>query len=234
MTEHQAHFFSIPKNENSENADQVGFEVFSENSAVLALADGVGKSVEGAAAARVAISVALARIKLDPVSEIFTKAQLEISKSAAEGTGKNWSTTLTLCLIKEGKATVGHVGDSRLYHLRGAGLITRTRDQTEVQALIDEGVISRDRAHKYPRRNVLVSALSSDISFELYQEEFEVAQGDRLLLLSDGIYRQLSRKEIVSASASSSDITEFLRKIKNDLLGKGVVDDSTALCWEIG
>jgi len=81
---------------------------------------------------------------------------------------------------------------------------------------------------------VLVSALSSDISFELYQEEFEVAQGDRLLLLSDGIYRQLSRKEIVSASASSSDITEFLRKIKNDLLGKGVVDDSTALCWEIG
>lgn len=234
MTKHQAHFFSIPRSENSENADQIGFEVFTEDSVVLALADGVGKSAEGAAAARIAISVALARIKTDSIAEIFTAAQLEISKAAIESTGKNWSTTLTLCLIKAGKAVVGHVGDSRLYHLRGAGLITRTRDQTEVQILIDEGVISKDRARKYPRRNVLVSALSSDISFELYQEEFEVTQGDRLLLISDGIYKQLSRKEIAYASAHSSDVIEFLNQLKADLKEKGVVDDSTALCWEIG
>jgi PPM family protein phosphatase len=230
----QIHFFSMPRNSISENADQVGFEILTDNSAVLALADGVGRSAEGAAAARLAISVALTRIKTDSVPEVFAAAQLAISKAATEGTGKSWSTTLTLCLVKAGKAIVGHVGDSRLYHLRGEGLITRTRDQTEVQVLIDEGVISKDRARTYPRRNVLVSALSSDISFKLYQEEFEVVQGDRLLLVSDGIYKQLSRKNITNASANNLDVTAFLNQLKSDLERKGLVDDSTALCWEAG
>lgn len=234
MTMQQAHFFTMPKNPNSENADQIGFKVFSETSAVLALADGVGKSAEGAAAARIAISMVLIKTSTNSIAEIFNAAQLEIFKAANEGVGKNWSTTLTLCNINKGKAKVGHVGDSRLYHLRGKGLITRTRDQTEVQALIDEGIISKDRARTYPRRNVLVSALSSDISFELYEEEFDVIAGDRLLLVSDGVYKQLSRKKIAEASSLNSNVAGFINHLKSEIEEQGLVDDTTALCWEVG
>ena len=234
MTQDLVHFFSMPRNNDYENADQVGFEILGKNSALLALADGVGKYAEGAAAARIAISVVLAKAKTNSIAEVFMAAKLEIAEAAAKTTTKNWSTTLTLCSVDAGQATVGHVGDSRLYHLRGAGLLTRTRDQTEVQALIDEGVISKDRALKYPRRNVLVSALSSDIPYDLYEEQFEVVRGDRLLLISDGVYKNLSRKEISSASLSNSDVIKFLDQLQADLKLKGLVDDTTALCWEVG
>ncbi|MBC7648789.1 MAG: protein phosphatase 2C domain-containing protein [Vitreoscilla sp.] len=234
MTKQQVHFFTMPKNPSLENADQIGFEVFSENSAVLALADGVGKSAKGAAAARIAIAAALMRVPTNSIPDIFNAAQLEITTAASKGTGKNWSTTLTLCLINKGKAIVGHVGDSRLYHLRGTGLVTRTRDQTEVQVLIDEGIISKDRARTYARRNVLVSALSSDIPFELYQEEFDVLKGDRLLLISDGVYKQLSRKDIAEVSLRNLDVVTFINQLKACLENKGLLDDSTALCWEVG
>lgn len=148
--------------------------------------------------------------------------------------GGQWSTTLSVCLLIGERAIVGHVGDTRIYHLRGAGIQSRTRDQTEVERLIEEGILSPERALRYPRRHVLLSALSGDGDFHLQRSEFDVLVGDRVLLLSDGVYRQVTKREIAGLSEEHRQVPPFVHALKGLLASRGLVDDASALCVEIG
>lgn len=225
--------FSIPREEGTENADSIDIKKFAKNAFCVALADGVGKSAHGPNASKTATSIATSAALTKDIRELFEDARIALIAGAATTPGAVWSTTLTVCRVTDYRASVGHVGDSRLYHLRGEGIVTRTRDQTEVQALIDGGVISKERAKKYPRRNVLLSALSSESSFDLQLSEFEVSAHDRLLLISDGVYKQILRREIAEISVNAKSVPEFVRNLKDLLLSRGVVDDSSAICVEI-
>lgn len=225
--------FSIPGDDSEKNADSIDINWLDSNSFTVALADGVGKNVYGPEAARTATQIAVSAKQTESIQEIFEKARNAMLAGAKATPGAIWSTTLTVCRVSGMHASVGHVGDARLYHLRGNGIITRTRDQTELQTLIDEGVISRERAKKYPRRNVLLSALSSESTYELQLSAFEVEAGDRLLLLSDGVYKQIPRKEIATMSASSESEDDLVEKLKALLLSRGIIDDSSAICVEI-
>lgn len=226
-------YFSIPRSEGAKNADAIGFKQYGQNTFCIALADGVGKSVHGPDASRIATSIATSAALTKSIPEVFEEARSALIAGATKTPGAVWSTTLTVCKISHYHAVVGHVGDARLYHLRGKGIITRTRDQTELQALLDEGVISKERAKKYPRRNVLLSALSSESNYNLQTTEFEVATGDRLLLVSDGVYKQILRREIADISANAPSVDEFIDDLNRLLISRGIVDDSSAICIEI-
>ena len=226
-------YFSIPRSDGSENADSIAFKQYGEKEYCIALADGVGKSIHGPDASRIATNIAITEALTKSIPVIFDEARSALISGASKTPGTVWSTTLTVCKISHYRAAVGHVGDARLYHLRGDGIITRTRDQTELQALLDEGVISKERAKKYPRKNVLLSALSSDSNYNLQLTEFEVAVSDRLLLVSDGVYKQILRREIAELSANAQSVNIFIDNLYNLLKVRGIVDDSTAICIEI-
>ncbi|MDI4632631.1 protein phosphatase 2C domain-containing protein [Pelomonas sp. V22] len=223
--------FSVPV-VGRQNFDAEAHLLSDDGDVFIAIADGVGSSQYGGDAARLAISTALEFSWTLKTEEIFAKVSDRI-QAAAIGNEGQWSTTLTTCRVRGKRVEVGHVGDTRLYHIRGAGLLTRTRDQTEVAKLIEEGVLTPERALRYPRRHVLLSAMSSSGTYELECSDFEVELGDRLLLLTDGLYKQVSKKEIVAASVSSESVSGFLGSLEDLLLSKGVVDDATAVCAEI-
>ena len=225
--------FSLPRVNGIENADSISIQKFESNSFCVALADGVGKSSFSPNASRVATEIATSMPFNTGIDEIFERARLALIDGSSNAQGAVWSTTLTICKVSNLKALVGHVGDSRLYHLRGEGIMTRTRDQTELQVLLDEGVLSKERAKKYHRRNVLLSALSSDSVYDLQESSFEIAHGDRILLISDGVYKQILRKEIAALSTRASSVDLFISGLKNLLLSRGIVDDSSAVCIEI-
>ncbi len=111
-------------------------------------------------------------------------------------------TTLTVAVIQGNKVTLGHVGDTRLYHLRNKGIIARTKDQTEVQKLLDDGILNKQRAKNYHRRNVLLSVLTPDRDYELQSTSFNLDTHDRLLLLTDGAYSLASKLELRDLSLS--------------------------------
>ncbi|MBT0570956.1 serine/threonine-protein phosphatase [Curvibacter sp. CHRR-16] len=226
-------FFSIPRNEGSENADSIAFKQYEEKTFCIALADGVGKSIHGPDASRIATNIATSEALTKSIPAIFDEARSALISGASKTPGAVWSTTLTVCKVSNYRAVVGHVGDARLYHLRGEGIVTRTRDQTELQALLDEGVISKERAKKYPRKNVLLSALSSESNYNLQVTEFEVTVGDRLLIVSDGVYKQILRREIAELSAKAPLVDVFINSLCSLLKERGIVDDSTALCIEL-
>jgi len=215
-----------------ENFDFLAYASLPENVHLLAIADGVGSAQHGGDAARLVIKTCTELGMPQKIPELF--AELNSKIQAAAGLAPDqWSTTLSACWITENTAVVGHVGDTRIYHLRNKGLQTRTRDQTEVAKLIEEGVLSRERALRYPRRNVLLSSLNGKGNFDLFQCEFSLQDNDRLLLLSDGVYKQVTKQEIVSLSLQNHRVEYFVKAIENLVIERGLIDDASAICAEI-
>ncbi|WP_457320965.1 PP2C family protein-serine/threonine phosphatase, partial [Roseateles sp. P5_E11] len=102
----------------------------------------------------------------------------------------------------------------------------------EVAKLIREGILTPERAQKYPRRNVLLSALGGNSSYQLFLTEFEWIAGDRLLLLSDGVYKILAKSQIASISASCQSLDKFVEDLEKKLKTTGLVDDASLLAAE--
>lgn len=111
------------------------------------------------------------------------------------------ATTLSLVLFSEGGKDTAHivwVGDSRVYHIRDGEILFQTRDHSEVQELVDMGEITPVEAKVYPRRNVILRAVSSASSpskLDYHQIE-NLFPGDFFLLCSDGILENLDDDKI--------------------------------------
>ncbi len=220
---------------NNEDAVLAGLPIH--DGYVFAIADGMGGKPGGEVAAREAISEienilnSPSSVSMDQLFRRIKQKFAEISDEKPELSAMG--TTLTVCEIQGAKATVGHVGDTRLYHLRGNGLVDRTRDQTEVQRLIDDGILSKARARGYPRRHILLSVLSPNREYELYESEFEVYSGDRLIFLTDGIYEKILRREVATISANSANCEELAQNLRERAEERGATDDYSAICAEL-
>ena len=217
-----------------ENQDAMLDGVETPKGAVFAVADGVGGAEGGAVASSVAISTLhtlVANSEQVSFQKWFQSVRQELGKRAEiDEALSRMGTTLSVCVVKDNHAKVGHVGDSRVYHLRGEGIMDRTRDQTETQELIDRGILTKARAKTYRRKHVLLSALSPNKEFDLFQSDFEIEKGDRIILLTDGVHNVVPRRVIRDISVRSPNAEGMSRAIKAEVEGRGTSDDYTAIC----
>ena len=218
------------------NEDSADFQIIGDD-CVAVVADGVGGNYGGGVASALAVKEVIELLTASPnssIEQIFAAASRIIKeKGNTDLISNQMATTLSLCLVdSQQTAHVGHVGVSRIYHLRGKGIVQRTKDQTEVAALVEAGILSREQAKSYPRRTVLRSALSAKGTYELFETTFPVASGDRIILLTDGIYRLVTKSQLRDLSLSSTNIEELSRKIRADISNKND-DDATLVIIEI-
>ena len=111
-------------------------------------------------------------------------------------------TTLVAVLVHGVHFACVWCGDSRVYLLRGGALQQITRDHSEVQDLVDRGVLDRDEARTWPRRNVVTRALGAADQAELEIVDGPAFAGDRFLLCSDGLTAHVEDAEIAAALAA--------------------------------
>ena len=142
-------------------------------------------------------------------------------------------TTLSLIRLHDGEAEVGHVGDSRIYHLRNDGLVDRTVDQTEVEQLLQQGILNKASAKRYPRRHILLSVLSGSKNYDLYRSHFEVRSGDRLILLTDGVSSKILRKEIRDLSLQQPNPRKFCDSLAAEIENRTPSDDYSCICIDV-
>src|SRR5262245_36302020 len=161
--------------------------------------DGVGGQAAGGKAADVALSMLRERLERETgpvperVREAITVANNEILRLAS--TRAEWdgmACVLTVAVVKNGSATVGHVGDTRLYKLRDGHIEKVTRDHSPVGEREDAQEISELDAMRHPRRNEVYRDVGSEAHtpddpefVELHEIPFD--PGDALLLCSDGL-----------------------------------------------
>lgn len=174
------------------------------------LADGMGGYNGGEVASSLATEAAKSYIE-DNFNQIeHTKeAILELIKNAVEYANMvvykksksvpelgGMGTTLDICFIYNNKIYIGHVGDSRVYRIRGELIRKLTKDHSYVQQLVEDGKITREEANHHPKKNMLTKALGCTNYVEPDIRARNLETGDILVMCSDGLTNMVEEKEI--------------------------------------
>jgi protein phosphatase len=105
-------------------------------------------------------------------------------------------TTLVTALFYDNKMTVAHIGDSRLYRMRGDIFSQVTKDHSLLQEQIDAGVITKEQAKHSSNKNLVTRALGIDPVVETEIHEYDTQPGDIYMLCSDGLSDMVSDEDI--------------------------------------
>lgn len=127
--------------------------------------------------------------------------------------GLTVGSTVVCLILKETIGVVLWVGDSRLYRLRGSKFEQLTKDHSEVQAQIDNGLLSPEQAESSSIKNMLSRAIGAFDDVDVDVNAFPIESGDLFLLCSDGLYNELSADEMKKDLKNQS-----LHKIPDKLL----------------
>ncbi len=171
--------------------------------------DGMGGHEAGEHAAEIALERIRARLERQTgsveqrIREAITLANNAILKATEdEPKWKGMACVLTLAVIENGDAVIGHVGDSRLYRIKRGVIEKITHDHSPVGELEDNGAISETEAMQHPRRNEVFRDVGSeertpdDADFiEIRRIPFETDSA--LLLCSDGLSDAISSRSIL-------------------------------------
>jgi PPM family protein phosphatase len=142
------------------------------------------------------------------------------------------ATTLTLAMIVWPCAYIVHVGDSRVYHLRGDTLRRLTRDQTVGEALVSEHGMPKEQAEQAGLFNVLASAIGArDMTPAV--ESITLERGDALLLCTDGLTKHVSDARIGDVLLHAPDAETGCRSLIDAALAAGGSDNVTAVVTRV-
>jgi protein phosphatase len=111
-------------------------------------------------------------------------------------------TTLVVALLADNQLIVAHVGDSRLYRLRGDELEQLTRDHSLLQEQIDSGMITKEMARRSQNKNLVTRAVGIEPQVEADIHTYEAVEGDMFLLCSDGLNDMVDDEDILLTLAS--------------------------------
>jgi len=175
----------------------------------LTVADGMGGHAHGDIAAQIAVDClggifkAEARPKVADPDQFLNRAigrahAMIVHQGQRLGLADSPRTTVVACLMQDGYAYWSFVGDSRLYVIRDGRIVTRTRDHTPVQMLIDAGRIREEAAATHPDRNKLLQCLGGPRPPRVEPTAHaRLAQNDIVLLCSDGFWGPLTQRQLV-------------------------------------
>ncbi len=157
----------------------------------------------------------------------LARAHAEIRRVAQER-GVTIGSTVAALLAIDGRFACLWSGDSRVYLVRDDAISQVSRDHTEVQELLDRGVITADEARNWPRRNVITRAVgvSDDIDVDIAQGELQ--PGDTFVLGTDGLTAHVSDGEILSAVAGGSP-QQACEALLQMVLARGGTDNVTII-----
>jgi len=122
-------------------------------------------------------------------------------------------TTLVAALVKGRHATVANVGDSRAYLYAGGSIRRVTRDHSLVGEMVERGELTEEEAARHPRRNIITRALGGERGVLPDLFELDLAQGDTLLLATDGLHGMIpdsSIAEVLAGGGGPSQLCDML------------------------
>jgi protein phosphatase len=138
------------------------------------------------------------------------------------------STIVSVLMDKE-LFSVGHVGDSRVYLIRGGDIQQITQDHSLVMEYVRRGLISLEEAERSDVQNVIMRALGSEEKVEPDLEDMVAMPGDILLLASDGLTKYLKPDQILALITISGDMEEACDRLIQAAKDAGGDDNITCL-----
>lgn len=198
-----------------------------EHTALAVVADGMGGHIAGEEASRVAVQMIYQAMQTDELEkadgapppngkpdalnwrmrEVISDANRAIVRMAEEHPQlRGMGTTVTLAFVQGNHVVIGHVGDSRAYHIHASNRTMEqiTVDHSFVEAMIAAGHITRAEAEEHPMKHVLYRALGQGLELDVDVYEAHIEVGDRLVLCSDGLTLHVQPEEIAQIALAET------------------------------
>lgn len=189
-----------------ENQDSYGW-ISAPVGLIVTVCDGMGGGPAGKMASSISVDSIL-KFMIDvknqrmQVEELVVKA-IEYAnlcvyeKACAQPELMGMGSTCTVLVLKMGTAVLAHVGDSRIYQLRGHKKVFRTFDHSLVFELVKQKVITEEQARQSSQSNIITRALGLKDKVEIDITTLEFKRGDRFMLSSDGIHGSMPEKDLL-------------------------------------
>ncbi|MDH3975484.1 MAG: Stp1/IreP family PP2C-type Ser/Thr phosphatase [Deltaproteobacteria bacterium] len=216
--------------------------------ALFIVADGIGGSLAGEVASRMAVEVvrdfvaekegdfrdlnsgdehSVCATTLAEGVKLANSAIFDISQNNASYRGMG--TTLTSALIFNERLSVVHVGDSRAYLIRAGCIQQLTDDHSLVAEQIRLGLITEEDAEHSTIKNVITRSIGANPEVEADINEINMADGDIVILCSDGISSALTNDEIAAYGKNAKNAEDLCRTLVNSAIAAGSRDNMTVV-----
>ncbi|NLS09301.1 serine/threonine-protein phosphatase [Nesterenkonia sp. MY13] len=216
---------------------------------LFAVADGMGGHEAGEVASSLAVQAlaegweaAEGKVTQEDVQRFLDDADSRIR----EATDSKAGTTLSGAVVVEAEDTdagetpegqwqwlIFNIGDSRTYLLNDGALIRLTRDHSQVQELMDSGMITAEEMHSHPQRNVITRALGAGDMWGADFSTATVTPGQRLLVASDGLTGELTDDQIAQILNAGRNAQETVDWLIHQALRHGGRDNVTVILVDV-
>lgn len=205
------------------------------------VADGMGGHLAGEKASQGAVEAITRCLTPEALSEAadampdliqsaIQEANREIVQASLQDSSmRGMGTTATVAVIVSEKVYVGHIGDSRAYHIRGTEITQITEDHSVVAQLLRARAITPAEAQRHPYRNVITRCLGMQMEIEADTFEVEWLPGDRILLCSDGLSGLVSDPEMAEMANAASEPQEACERLVALAMERGGYDNITVV-----
>lgn len=208
---------------------------------MVLLADGMGGHKSGEVASAMAIEQVpqlffsgKGKVEADLKHALIATNEAIYHAGMSNETYRGMGTTCTVLVFIGDDFYIGHIGDSRAYHLHRGALKRLTHDQTYVQQLLEKGTISPEEAKVHPQRNVLLQALGTPGTITPYTSlaEQRLEPDDAVMICSDGLHEYLSDDEIAAYLADGDGRMTAAQDMVDEAKRRGGHDNITVvLSW---
>jgi protein phosphatase len=215
-------------------------DAFFARSPLFAVADGMGGAQAGEVASHMAVEV-LEQGLPDGVGSIEERLRarvreanariLELAESDDQLAGMG--TTLTAAYVGEDDLTVAHVGDSRLYRLRGGGLERLTDDHSLVEELVRQGKLTPEEADEHPQRSIITRALGAEPGVEADSRTWPARADDVYLICSDGLTSMVPEVQVAQVILSAPSLSAAGRTLIDAANEAGGRDNITVVLFRL-
>ena len=179
---------------------------------LLALvADGMGGHAAGEVASKMAVRTidhVYYRDASEPhkaLQNAFSKANRQIYRTARRNSCyQGMGTTCTSLVLRGEMAYCAHVGDSRLYLVRGEAIYLMTEDHSVVMQMLRQGLITQEQARHHAEKNVLLRALGTQprVAVSTWGQPLPIQMDDRFILCTDGLSDLVHEEEMKAVALS--------------------------------
>lgn len=226
------------------NEDSYGFDL---RHGVFVVCDGMGGHAAGEVASKIAVDTVLsyfrgseplaadaalanAPLGAQMLSDAVNKANeniLDYAQGHASASGMG--TTLVAARFDEGKFTIAHVGDSRIYLLRSGTLLQLTEDHSLVMEQVRRGIMTVEEARHSTAQHIITRALGTEDNSPPDLAEFPAEPGDILMLTTDGVLRHLEDPQIHEILRDAPSLQAACDRLIELALEAGGEDNATCV-----
>ena len=213
---------------------------FYESPPVFAVADGMGGARAGEVASRMAVEAfgeaadrdAGPEARLESIAQLANRRIYELAQG--DDAYRGMGTTLTAVIVGGREIAVGHVGDSRLYRLRGGELERLTTDHSLVEEYVRAGRLAPEEAESHPQKSIITRALGVEADVDVDTLTCDACDGDVYLICSDGLTGMVAESEVADVLVNRSSLEQAGRALIDAANRAGGRDNITVVLFRVG